>query len=114
MLLEIDNITVKYGKAVVVEGVSLQVAENEVVSIVGANGAGKSTVLKALSGITRLASGKIRFAGQRIDRSKPYRIVELARPCPGGSQAVPLPSRTDESEAWCQLEEGQGRHQERS
>jgi branched-chain amino acid transport system ATP-binding protein len=77
MLLEIDNITVKYGKAVVVEGVSLQVAENEVVGIVGANGAGKSTLLKTLSGITRPASGKIAFAGQRIDRLKPYRIVEL-------------------------------------
>jgi len=77
MLLQVDNITVKYGKAIAVEGVSLEVPEDKVVTIIGANGAGKSTILKALSGLTPLASGEIRFAGQRIDGLKPYEIVEL-------------------------------------
>ena len=77
MLLQVDNITVKYGKAVAVEAVSLEVPENRVIGIIGANGAGKSTVMKALSGLTPLASGEIRFAGQRIDGLKPYEIVEL-------------------------------------
>ena len=77
MLLQVDNITVKYGKAVAVEAISLEVPENRVIGIIGANGAGKSTVMKALSGLTPLASGEIRFAGQRIDGLKPYEIVEL-------------------------------------
>ena len=77
MLLQVDNITVKYGKAIAVEGVSLEVPERKVVSIIGANGAGKSTILKALSGLTPLSCGEIRFAGQRIDGLKPYEIVKL-------------------------------------
>ena len=77
MLLQVDNITVKYGKAIAVEGVSIEVPERKVVSIIGANGAGKSTILKALSGLTSLACGEIRFAGQRIDGLKPYEIVKL-------------------------------------
>ena len=77
MLLQVDNITVKYGKAIAVEGVSLEVPDDKVITIIGANGAGKSTILKSLSGLTPLASGEIRFAGQRIDGLKPYEIVEL-------------------------------------
>jgi branched-chain amino acid transport system ATP-binding protein len=77
MLLQLNNITVKYGKAVAVAGVSLEVPDNEVVTIVGANGAGKSTILKTLSGLTPLASGEIRFAGKIINGLKPYEIVEL-------------------------------------
>jgi branched-chain amino acid transport system ATP-binding protein len=76
MLLEIDHIAVKYGKAVAVEDVSINVSEGEVVTIIGANGAGKSTILKALSAITPLVSGEIRFDGQRIDSLKTYEIVE--------------------------------------
>jgi branched-chain amino acid transport system ATP-binding protein len=77
MLLQVKNITVKYGKARAVEGVSLDVPENKVVTIIGANGAGKSTILKALSGLTPLTSGEIRFAGRIITDLKPYEIVEL-------------------------------------
>jgi branched-chain amino acid transport system ATP-binding protein len=77
MLLQVKNLTVKYGKAIAVEEVSLEVPENRVVTIVGANGAGKSTILKALSGLTPLASGEIRFSGQIINGLKPYQIVEL-------------------------------------
>jgi len=77
MLLQVDNITIKYGKATAVEGVSIEVPESKVVSIIGANGAGKSTILKALSGLTPLSCGKIRFAGQRIDGLKPYEIVKI-------------------------------------
>ena len=77
MLLQVNNITVKYGKAIAVEGVSLEVAEIKVVSIIGANGAGKSTILKALSGLTSLSCGEICFGGQRIDGLKPYEIVKL-------------------------------------
>ena len=77
MLLQVDNITVKYGKAIAVKGVSLEVPEDKVITIIGANGAGKSTILKTLSGLTPLTSGEIHFGGQRIDALKPYEIVEL-------------------------------------
>jgi branched-chain amino acid transport system ATP-binding protein len=66
MLLDIRNITVHYGKSLALGDVSLSVPEGSVVSIIGANGSGKSTVLKALVGLVSLSSGEIRFKGARI------------------------------------------------
>ncbi|MBN1628799.1 MAG: ABC transporter ATP-binding protein [Thermoleophilia bacterium] len=77
MLLEIDGLTVRYGKAKALDGVSLQVGEGEIVSIVGANGAGKTTLLRTISGLKKPASGEIRFCGRRIDRMRPHQIVRL-------------------------------------
>lgn len=77
MLLELKGITVFYGKARAVENVSLNIAGGTVAAIIGANGAGKSTILKAVSGLVPLHSGEIRFAGQRIDGKAPYRIVGM-------------------------------------
>lgn len=76
-MLEVDNITIKYGKALAVDKVSIKVSQGEVVTIIGANGAGKSTILRALSGLTPLMSGSIRFNSQRIDGKEIYEIVEL-------------------------------------
>lgn len=76
-ILEVKDITVHYGKATAVEAVSLQVAEGTVATIIGANGAGKSTILKALSGLLPLTSGEIRFLGMRIDGIAPHHIVAL-------------------------------------
>jgi branched-chain amino acid transport system ATP-binding protein len=77
MLLEVKNITVHYGKSVALDDISLEVAEGSVVSIIGANGAGKSTILKALSGLVPLTSGEIRFLNQRIDGMETVDIVKL-------------------------------------
>lgn len=77
MLLSVKEITVHYGKAAAVDLVSLEVAEGAVVTIVGANGAGKSTILKALSGLIPLTSGEIWFQDRRIDGMAPYDIVSL-------------------------------------
>jgi branched-chain amino acid transport system ATP-binding protein len=77
MLLSVKEITVHYGKAIAVDRVSLEVAEGTVVTIIGANGAGKSTILKALSGLILLTSGEIWFQDRRIDRMAPYNIVNL-------------------------------------
>ncbi len=77
MLLRVKDISVHYGKATAVDSVSLEVAEGTVVTIIGANGAGKSTILKALSGLTPLTSGEIWFLDRRIDRMPPYHIVNL-------------------------------------
>jgi branched-chain amino acid transport system ATP-binding protein len=77
VLLSVKDITVHYGKAIAVDCVSLDVAEEAVVTIIGANGAGKSTILKALSGLTPLTSGEIWFQNRRIDGVAPYNIVSL-------------------------------------
>lgn len=77
MLLEVKQITVHYGKSKALDGVSLQVPENTVVGIVGANGSGKSTILKAISGLVSLSSGEIWFDGRRIDGLRTLDIVKL-------------------------------------
>jgi branched-chain amino acid transport system ATP-binding protein len=78
MLLEVKSITVHYGKSIALDDVSLEVAEGSVVSIIGANGAGKSSLLRALSGLTPLTSGEIWFQGnKRIDGMNTPDIVKL-------------------------------------
>lgn len=90
MLLEIKNMTVHYGKSTAVQDVSLEVAEGAVVSIIGANGAGKSTILRALSGLTPLTSGEIRFMGNRVDERETTDIVKLGISLvPEGRQLFP-------------------------
>ena len=76
-LLSVQNIRVRYGKATAIDGVSLFVPPRGVVSIVGANGAGKTTVLRAISGLTPLDSGKIFFKDKRIDGMDPADIVKM-------------------------------------
>jgi len=77
MQLSVKDLTIHYGKAIAVDHVSIDVAEEAIVTIIGANGAGKSTVLKALSGLIPLTSGEIWFLGRRIDGMAPFHIVSL-------------------------------------
>jgi branched-chain amino acid transport system ATP-binding protein len=77
MLLKVKNITVHYGKSLAIQDVSLEVVEGSVVSIIGANGAGKSTILRTISGLTPLTSGEIWFLNQRIDGISTTEIVKL-------------------------------------
>ena len=77
MLLHVKEIKTFYGKLEAVKGVSLEVAEGEIVTLLGANGAGKTTVLKAISGLKLPTSGEIWFSGQRIDRSQTAQIVRM-------------------------------------
>jgi branched-chain amino acid transport system ATP-binding protein len=76
MLLDVKNIIVRHGGIDAVKGVSLSVEEGMIVSLIGANGAGKSSLLKALSGLNRSIEGEIWFKGNRIDGWKPARIVK--------------------------------------
>jgi len=75
-LLQVKNINVSYGLAKVLWDVSFGVREKEIVAIVGSNGAGKSTTLKALSGLIRLTSGSVEFQGERLDQIPGYQVVE--------------------------------------
>lgn len=76
-LLEVRNLTVHYGKALAVEKVYLEVREGSVVTIVGSNGAGKTTILKVLSGLKEASTGDVWFSGKPIARMRPFEIVRL-------------------------------------
>jgi len=77
MLLEIKNVHVHYHKVAALKGVDMSVPEHGIVTIIGANGAGKSTTLRAISGLVRISKGEIVFRGERIDRLPPEKIVAL-------------------------------------
>ena len=76
MLLELEDIHVHYGKVEALKGVSLTVDEGEIVTLIGGNGAGKSTTLKTISGLRPVTSGRIRFQGDDIVGVPAYRLVE--------------------------------------
>jgi branched-chain amino acid transport system ATP-binding protein len=74
-LLDVRGLEVAYGPVTAVRGVSLHVDEGEVVALLGANGGGKSSTLRGISGVVRPQRGRVRFAGRRIDAASPQRIV---------------------------------------
>lgn len=76
-LLEVRDLHVNYGAISVLHGVSLRVAQGEIVTLIGANGAGKSTTLRTLSGLVRARAGTIVFDGQPIANLPPHAIVRL-------------------------------------
>lgn len=77
MLLEVKSLHVAYGAIDAIKGIDLHVKKGEVVSILGANGAGKSTTLKTLSGLLKPKKGKIIFDGQDITNAHAHKIVKL-------------------------------------
>lgn len=74
-LLELSGVEVRYGGIRAVRGVSLSVAEGEMVCLIGANGAGKTTTLKAIAGLVPTAAGSIRYAGDTIGGVRPFALV---------------------------------------
>ena len=76
-MLSVKDLHAYYGRAHILHGVSLSAQAGEVVALIGRNGAGKSTVMKAIMGLVPPADGEVSFAGQRIDRLAPYRIARL-------------------------------------
>lgn len=76
-MLEITGVTVHYGTAEAVKDINLSLAQGDVTSIIGANGAGKSTILRAISGLVPLSSGSIKFLGQEIAGKAISAIVGL-------------------------------------
>jgi len=77
MLLELDDVRVRYGQIEALKGISLTVDEGEIVSLIGANGAGKTTTLKTISGIRPAFAGSIRFRGKDITGVAGHRRVQL-------------------------------------
>jgi branched-chain amino acid transport system ATP-binding protein len=76
-LLELENVVSAYGKVEALKGLTLRIEQGEIVTLLGANGAGKSTTLRSISGLIHPRSGTIRFLGQSIDRLSPEAIVKL-------------------------------------
>jgi len=76
-LLEVSDLRAGYGPVDVLKGISLTVGKGEIVALLGANGAGKSTTLMTISGITKARAGEIRFAGQPITNQPAHEIVRL-------------------------------------
>lgn len=77
MILSVKGMNVYYGKVAALRDVSFEIPEGAIVTLIGSNGAGKSTILKAISGLVRSVSGEIVFAGKRIDRLLTQDIVRL-------------------------------------
>lgn len=75
MMLQVQGITTLYGKALAIDKVTFAVNPGQICSIIGANGAGKSTILKTISGILAPKEGNIHFLGQRVDGLPAYQIV---------------------------------------
>jgi branched-chain amino acid transport system ATP-binding protein len=90
MLLELDNVTLLYGRIQALHGISLEVNEGEIVALIGANGAGKTTTMRAISGLRPVASGAIRFNGEDITRLRAdVRVVRGLCQSPEGRGIFP-------------------------
>jgi branched-chain amino acid transport system ATP-binding protein len=76
-LLELDDVHTYYGNIAAIKGISLKVEEGEIVTLIGSNGAGKSTTLRSISGLTPPRQGSIRFDGEEIAETAPQDIVRL-------------------------------------
>jgi branched-chain amino acid transport system ATP-binding protein len=76
VLLEINDVRVHYGKVEALKGISLEVDEGEIVTLIGGNGAGKSTTLKTISGLRPVTTGSIRFAGEELVGVPAHQLVE--------------------------------------
>ncbi|MEP7239961.1 MAG: ABC transporter ATP-binding protein [Devosia sp.] len=95
-LLSVTNAELYYDHVYALKGVSIEVNEGETVALIGANGAGKSSILRAITGLRKLRSGEVMFDGKRIDGTAPDAIVKLGiAMVPEGRRVFPLMSVRD-------------------
>src|SRR5215831_15072845 len=74
-LLELENVTAFYGDLQALFGITLRLYPGEIVTLIGSNGAGKTTILRVISGIKRAGSGSVRFSGQDVSRTPAHDMV---------------------------------------
>ena len=102
VLLEVRDIVVHYGRIEALHGVSLVVRQGELVTLLGANGAGKTTMMRAISGLRPLTSGSVWFAGRDITRVKAHeRVVEGLIQAPEGRGVFPGMTVTENLDMGC-------------
>ena len=116
MYFELKNVSVHYDKVQALENVTLHLEQGEIVALIGANGAGKTSTLRAITALAKPSSGEIWFGGKRIDRLEPAAVVALGiSMVPEGRHVYPFMSvkdnllmgaylRTDKSEIKQDLE----------
>ena len=75
-MLKVENMSVHYGMIQAVKGISFEVKKGEIVSLIGANGAGKTTILRTISGLVRPSNGQITFEGKNIEKETSPKIVQ--------------------------------------
>jgi len=103
-MLEVRNLICAYGKVMALKGISLKVPDNKLIVLVGANGAGKSTTLRAISGLVPAASGSIFFNGQEITGLTASRILSMGiAHCPEGRRVFPQMTVYENLELGCYL-----------
>jgi branched-chain amino acid transport system ATP-binding protein len=89
-MLQISNLSIYYGKSIALRSVTLEVGDKEIVSLLGANGAGKSTTLRTISGLLTPRSGEITFMGEKISGLPPHKVVRKGiSHCPEGRRIFP-------------------------
>jgi branched-chain amino acid transport system ATP-binding protein len=89
-MIELSRVSASYGNVPAIREITIQVGEGEAVGLLGANGAGKSTTLRAISGLVKLTAGRVSFLGEDLARIPPYRITELGiAHVPEGRQVFP-------------------------
>lgn len=106
-MLKLESINVCYGATEAVKDLSLEVKEGELVTLIGANGAGKSTTLRAISGLEPVRSGRILFEGEPIQNAAPQDIIRLGiAQCPEGRRVFPQLTVRENLEmgAYCRLD----------
>jgi branched-chain amino acid transport system ATP-binding protein len=95
-LLTFKDVEVRYDHVHALKGVSIDIAEGETVALIGANGAGKSSILRAITGLKRISSGEVTFQGRRIDGCSPDEVVKLGLVMvPEGRRVFPFMSVKD-------------------
>jgi len=103
-VLRVESLECRYGKVAAVRDLSLEVREGELVSLIGANGAGKTTALKAISGVLAPSAGRIVFEGIDITRASARRVLELGiAHCPEGRRMFPYMTVRENLEMGCYL-----------
>jgi len=108
MLLELSDIEVRYGAIRALRGVSVTVGQGEIVALLGANGAGKTTALRTISGLNRPSKGRVTFDGQSIEHLASHKIVGLGiGHAPEGRRIFPAMSIMENLEMGAYLKRGE-------
>lgn len=103
-MLELRGLVCRYGKVTAVKGLSLEVGRGQLVALIGTNGAGKSTTLRAISGLLPAAAGSIVFEGTDITHASARKILSLGvAHCPEGRHVFPYMTVTENLEMGCYL-----------
>jgi len=108
-LLTLDGVSVAYGAVEVLHGVSLRVDEGEMVCLLGANGAGKSTTVRTISGLLRPTAGSITFLGERLDGRPAHAVLTRGiAQCPEGRRIFPEMTVRENLEMGAYIRGGEG------